>query len=374
MKGSTVMPEGRLYDVVGLKFNRHESFPPRFGWLHKAYLQVKQDEMLFHAPDALVRLGVGKNMVYSMRYWSQAFKLTHEYRSAENQSRSLAAAPTWRARWLLDEDGADPYLEDTGSLWLLHWWLVSGSEEAPCLAPSWYTMFHLAPLARVTIDEMTALITREVHESFEREQWPAAESVTRDAECFIKMYAPDPDANPLSPGSFEDSLLCPFRELGLLEYQGGRGKERTYRFTSGIRPSLPPRVLLYACLDYAARFSRRPASISLARLANEPGAPGLAFRMRDPELARSIEALVEKHPQLEIVESLGQRSLRFADNPETLAWDILDEQYGRVRDRDGFPTPEEWMREKPGLKKATDDAETAQELFPLQADKNEELA
>lgn len=368
------MPEGRLSsEVVGLKFNRHESFPPRFGWLHKAYLQVKKDKMLFHAPDALVRLGVGKNMVYSMRYWSQAFKLTHEYRHAGSQTRSYAAIPTWRARWLLDEDGADPYLEDTGSLWLLHWWLVSGTKEAKCLAPSWYVMFHLAPLARVTVEEMTAFITREVHNSFDRKEWPAPESISRDVECFIKMYAPDPDANPLSPGSFEDSLLCPFRELGLLEFQGGRGKERTYRFTNGIRPSLPPRVLVHACLDYAARFSRKPDSISLARLASEPGAPGRAFHMREPELARSIERFVEGHPQLEIVESLGQRSLRFADNPETLAWDILDEQYGHVRDRDGFPTPEQWMQQNPGLKQTTDDEEAVQGQVPQQADITEEL-
>lgn len=369
------MPEGRLSDVVGLKFNRHESFPPRFGWLHKAYLQVKKDDMLFHAPDALVRLGVGKNMVYSMRYWSQAFKLTHEYkRSAEPQARAHAAVPTWRARWLLDEEGADPYLEDTGSLWLLHWWLVSGTKEAQCLVPSWYVMFHLAPLARVTVEEMAATITREVHSSFDRDKWPAAESVTRDAECIIKMYAPDRDANPLSPGSFEDSLMCPFSELGLLEFQGGRGKERTYRFTNGIRPSLPPRVLLYACLDYAARFSQKPDSMSLARLASEPGAPGRAFRMREPELARAIESFVDSHPQLDIVESLGQRSLSFADNPETLAWDILDEHYGRVRDRDGFPTPEEWARLHPGLTKTTTDDEATLGQLPQQADMIEEHA
>lgn len=367
------MPEGHLSDAVKPKFNRHESFPPRFGWLHKAYLHVKKDKMLFHAPDALVRLGVGKNMVYSMRYWAQAFKLTHEYRSGEAQARSYAAAPTWRARWLLDEDGADPYLEDTGSLWLLHWWLVSGDKDTPCLAPSWYVMFHLAPLARVTHEEMTALITREVHSSFEREHWPATESIARDVDCIIKMYAPDSEANPLSPGSFEDSLLCPFKELGLLEYQGGRGKERTYRFTSGIRPSLPPRVLLYACLDYAAHFTRKPDSISLARLASEPGGPGRAFRMREPELLRSIEAFVESHPKLKIIESLGQSSLSFADNPESLAWDILDEQYGHVRKREGFPTPEEWARQNPGLMKTTDDTNAVRGQIPQQADMFEEL-
>ena len=70
-------------------------------------------------------LGVGKNMVNAMRYWSKAFKLTQEHAHGDPSTGARLAAPTWRARWLLDENGADPYLEDTGSLWLLHWWLLS---------------------------------------------------------------------------------------------------------------------------------------------------------------------------------------------------------------------------------------------------------
>ncbi|QTR06317.1 DUF4007 family protein, partial [Saccharothrix algeriensis] len=49
-------------------------------------------------------------------------------------------------------------LEDTGSLWLLHWWLLSSTHEAKCLAPSWYVMFHLAPLSRETSEGMATVI------------------------------------------------------------------------------------------------------------------------------------------------------------------------------------------------------------------------
>lgn len=363
------MSHGRLADVTEWKFSRHETFPPRFGWLHKAYMQVKEREDIFHLDDALVRLGVGKNMVYAMRYWSQAFKLTHEYPHSDPRNRALVAAPTWRARWLLDEDGADPYLEDTGSLWLLHWWLLSGTPEAKCMVPSWYVMFHLAPLAEVTMDETVALITREVRESYGRE--PASESIHRDAECLVKMYAPDPEVNPLSPGSFEDSLLCPFRELGLLEFQQGRGKDRTYRFTSGLRPSLPAEVLIHTCLDYAASFTNSAGSISLARLANEPGAPGRAFRMREPDLSRSIETLVSGHSDLQITEALGQRSLTFTRAPRALAWDILDDHYGGIRKQEGFPTSEVWAQLNPGLLHR---GKTAQGHIPQQAEFIEENA
>lgn len=342
------MSDSRLAEAAEPKFARHETFAPRFGWLHKAYLEVKENSEIFHQEDAPVRLGVGKNMVNAMRYWSQAFKLTQEHPHKEPSYRAYVASPTWQARWLLDEDGADPYLEDTGSLWLLHWWLLSSSPRAKCLAPSWYVMFHLAPFSRETTAGMATVITRHVRESFDEDQWPAPESINRDVDCLIKMYALDQEFNPLSPGSFEDLLACPFRELGLLEGQG-KGKDREWRFTSGSRSNLPAPILAYACLDYASQFSANAGSISLARLANEPGAPGRAFRVREPELTKAIESLVSDHPDLQIVEALGQRSLAFSAAPQTLAWDILDEHYGRVRERDGFPTPEAWAALYPSL-------------------------
>ncbi|GAA1890342.1 DUF4007 family protein [Streptantibioticus ferralitis] len=362
------MSDIRLADVVDLYFSRHETFAPRFGWLHKAYMQVKDVHDIFYLEDAPVRLGVGKNMVNAMRYWSRAFKLTKEYPHSDPSSRALLAAPTWRARWLLDEEGADPYLEDTGSLWLLHWWLLSSEPEAKCQVPSWYITFNLAARSRATAEEMESVIRRNLRENFDEEKLPAAESIKRDVDCMIKMYAQEQEVNPLSPGSFEDQLMSPFKELGLLEGQG-RGKERTWRFTSGTRSNLPAAILVYACLDYASRFSNKAGQITLARLASEAGSPGKAFRMKEPELTKAIEALVGAYPALQIVEALGQRSLAFATPPQDLAWDVLDEYYGRVRERDGFPTPQEWVRKYPGLVGAT--IKSTRKTAPRQAEEFE---
>jgi hypothetical protein len=106
------MADTRLAEAATSSFARHETFPPRFGWLHKAYIGVKDNPSTFLDEDAPVKLGVGKNMVNAMRYWSKAFKLTREHRSEDIKSRAFIASPTWEARWLLDEDGADPYLEE----------------------------------------------------------------------------------------------------------------------------------------------------------------------------------------------------------------------------------------------------------------------
>lgn len=63
---------------------------------------------------AVVELGVGKNMVASIRYWLRAFGITNDN-----------GVPTEIGKYLLDDNGADPYIEDTATLWLLHYMLVT---------------------------------------------------------------------------------------------------------------------------------------------------------------------------------------------------------------------------------------------------------
>jgi len=342
------MSDSRLAEAAHPSFARHETFATRFGWLHKAYMQVKENPEVFLAEDAPVLLGVGKNMVYSMRYWSRAFKLTREHYGDDVNSRAMLSYPTWEARWLLDEDGADPYLEEQGSLWLLHWWLLCSRPGAKSWAPSWYVAFQLAPFARFSAQDMTQLIARHVNMSYE--DAPVAASIAKDVDCITKMYVPAKRAKGGAPGALEDLLACPFRELGLVEtVEHPVSGRQEWEFTTGTRITLPDRIVAYACLDYAATMTRNSGSISLARLANEHGAPGRAFRIREPEIAAALERAAATTPGLQLVEAVGQRSLIFDSDPFDLAWDVLDAQYEHVRRRPNFPTRQEWARAYPKL-------------------------
>lgn len=344
------MSETRLADAAVPSFARHETFAPRFGWLHKAYSAVAEDSKVFLAKDAPVTLGVGKNMVNAMRYWAQAFKITVEHPAGGN-SRANIASPTWKARWLLAEDGADPYLEDPGSLWLLHWWLLSPvPPEQESMAPTWWVAFHSLPTSRFTEPELVDLVMGSIRAS--GWEMPAQASIAKDVDCLTKMYAPR-KAVAGSPGSFEDLLDCPFRELGLLEsVDSPPGTPRTWRFTSTARTSLPARIVAYACLEYAARHDSSARTVSLARLANEPGGPGRAFRMREPELAQALTELCEQHSELGITYAVGQRSLVFSSDPGALAWDVLDEHYGNIRKKAELPTEQGWLEQHPAMDEA----------------------
>ena len=58
-------------------FSGHESFACRYGWLPKLYEAVTDDPSLFSSDDrAILRLGIGRNMVKSLRFWGEAFRIT----------------------------------------------------------------------------------------------------------------------------------------------------------------------------------------------------------------------------------------------------------------------------------------------------------
>ena len=95
------------------KFSGHESFPCKTLWLKKGYDFVANGND-FNSPDAVIALGVGKNMVSSIRYWLKAFGITNSDGSISKIGDYLFS----------DKTGKDKYLEDLATLWLLHFNIV----------------------------------------------------------------------------------------------------------------------------------------------------------------------------------------------------------------------------------------------------------
>src|SRR5437667_11774574 len=97
-----------------LSFSGHETFVLRYGWLKKAFDAATDDPSVFSHDDAIVRLGVGKNMVRAIRHWALAANILEE----ESRSRGLRLKPTSFGQYLFGEGGRDRFLEDISSLWL----------------------------------------------------------------------------------------------------------------------------------------------------------------------------------------------------------------------------------------------------------------
>jgi len=306
-----------LADAARPAFARHETFPLRFGWLRKAYMSAGSDPAVFSEAGATVELGVGKNMVNAIRYWAQAYKILEERPNAQ-RPRVPHLVPTEFGHKLLDEGGWDPWLENVGSLWLLHWQLL----RKPSLAPVWWTAFHLfAPEQfheQQLVDHVVELTGAAGWNSV------AEASVKKDVDCLLRTFAP----RRVGRQTMDDLLDCPARELGLIELAAGEVK--AWRFVTGSKPTLPPAVLAYACLDYLDTSALGERSISIARLTSDPGSPGRAFRLTESALFEGLSKAVALVPGLRMIEPGGLRQLVMDGDARTHADRFLTDYYAKA--------------------------------------------
>jgi hypothetical protein len=296
-------------------FARHETFEPRYGWLKKAADATAADWEVFTRQDATVTLGVGKNMVRAIRFWGLAAKVLAEKRNPE-RPRQPFVVPSVLGEALLGTDGLDPYTEDPGTLWLLHWLLLA----PPSWAPVWWLAFHEFGAAEFTDDDLWSFVANRTAAVPGWKQ-PNAKSLKRDADLLLRMYAPRPlkRRQPV-----DDALNSPFRGLGLI---GSGGDQGAYRFLIGRKPTLPSAVAAFASLDFLARTDAQANTVSVSRLASEPGGPGRAFQLTESNLAELLRQAAATYEGVTVASPAGAAQLSVDGNPATVATQLLASYY-----------------------------------------------
>lgn len=298
-------------------FARHETFHLRFGWLRKGFTAASKDPEAFSRPNATVELGVGKNMVNAIRYWCQAYKIIEEAPNKE-RPRMPHLVPSAFGQQLLDEDGWDPWLEDPASLWLLHWKLLGPGSM--CLAPVWWTAFNLFAPEQFEDYQLTDLVM----ELSAAAGWKSVmeSSIKKDVDCLLRTFA----VRRTGRQTMDDVLDCPTRQLGLIAPAVGEAK--SWRFMTGPKPSLPPAVVAYACADFLDDVGPNERTISVARLASDPGAPGRAFRLTESNLYDILVEAAKTARQMRVAEPAGIRQLIVDGDVRALRDRIIDDHYG----------------------------------------------
>ena len=253
-----------------LVFSGHESFQLRYSWLPKLFGELASDSSLFAREDALVRLGVGKNMVESIHYWATALDLISQ--------TSAGHEPTELAARMLSATGWDPYLETPASIWLLQWQLV----RRPDRASTWHYVFsrwNQSVFGREDLRDWLLTVVRQSPNSR-----ASRASLQRDVEVFVRTYVPNNDRG---RRPVEESYDSPFAQLGLIaELEPG-----LYSLSRDARPTLPREVLAYAVWDYWRLYSDTQETLPLERLLHGPGAPGGAFQLTDTAMTSLLEDL-----------------------------------------------------------------------------------
>jgi len=304
-----------LMEAASPTFARHETFHPRYGWFRKAYAVAAESPLGFAADDAPVEIGVGKNMVRSIRFWGLAAKLIVEDPQSGNP-RSPGLVPTRIGHALFGESGWDRYMEDPGTLWLLHWLLLAPRS----LLPVWWLAFNEFNAVEFSDADLEAATAAHLQAVPERSQ-PHPSSLKKDVSALLRSYAP---AERSRRTGIDDLLDCPLRELNLIGRSAAAGR---HRFTLGSKPTLPPAIVAYVALDYVCRTGTGGNTITLSRLAHEPGAPGRAFKLSEAELLDALEPVIDKTDSLSLATPTGAAQLAWSQDPAAIAPGILDGYY-----------------------------------------------
>lgn len=293
-------------------FYRHETFHPRHGWFKKIYDAVKHDNNVFLREDAVVTLGVGKNMVKSMRYWGSAFKLFKD--SPDEENKGIALTP-FADSIFNDEKGYDPYVEDPATLWLLHWQLF----QRPCIAATWWFFFNGFHRASFSSHEfMDAL--RKWREATFPSRAINESSLSKDVSCILRMYLEDDKEDK------DDVISSPFVDLKLLQRESGAS---FYAFNIGKKSTLPAEILVALCLDYIERIQLNASTISVSRLLHDLNSPGLTFKLTEHYLCLAIEQVAKDFDEIMLSESAGLLQFSYSGNLNTLLQKIIKQYYRR---------------------------------------------
>jgi len=282
-------------------FSGHESFFCRSLWLKKGY-DALENGFDFNAPDAVVALGVGKNMVASIRYWMKAFGLMED-----NHATDLA-------RFIFSEvDGADPFIEDNGTLWILHYQIVTKKIAS---------LYHLAFLElrrerkEFDKDQLMSLIQRKCSLPGQKTSFNE-NTVRKDISVFIKNYVAPSDTK--SPEDFSALLI----ELALISQLRSERNVRNqlverYVFNETPFDGLDPDILLYALLDYKGEEN----TLSFDKMQEL----ALVFGFSIPRFIEKVKELVGLYPgSMTYSDNSGVRNIQFLNEMDKMV--VLDHYY-----------------------------------------------
>ena len=268
-------------------FSGHQTFPFRYTWLKKGVDAVTlkkgvdavtENPTIFLSENASVTLGVGKNMVSSIRHWCQVAGLI---KTDPHERGRFVPTPLGEAIFS-DENGFDPYLDDPATLWLIHWKIATNINQAT----AWYWAFNIFRENQFTPD----IFKKQLPEWAQQQKTsmrPASENtLQRDIQCFIRTYCHSRHTTAV----LEESFDCPLVELNLIVELPERNR---YEFQRGKKETLPTQIFAATLAAFwAARFAERDA-LPFSELMYAPLSPGRIFRLDEETMTIYLESLNE---------------------------------------------------------------------------------
>lgn len=255
-----------MINKVNIKLKGHEKFPLREGWMSKGLFAGKEKGthvfLESQGPDVL---GVGTNMVKSIRYWMQACGMLEKDGNKERLSDM--------AELIFEKD---PYFEDIFSLWLLHSNIAKNIE----MATVWYMFFNRFKADFFTKTDLQGKMKQELFNYVG--QQVTESSLKDDIDVLLNMYSKGEIRNE-DP---EDKIVSPLSVLGIVKKE----HETYYKEQPDLR-KIDNALVLY---EISCLFENEK-SLSIERIAAGEKSLGAIYHM----------TMVTVNKYLDMLEALG---------------------------------------------------------------------
>lgn len=280
-----------------LSFSGHDTFNCRQFWLKKGLDHIWAKHKF--NDDAVIELGVGRNMVSSIKYWVNAFGLLDE--ETPNKLAEEIFKP---------ETGLDPYLEDINTLWLMHYNLVATKK-----ASIYSIVFN--EFRRLKIEFTRDMLKDFIIKFCNRVGAKNINSRTieKDINVFILNYA-----LPEKSKGVESDFSGLLYELNLLTRLERSGK--WYKIENTSRKTLAARIALF-CILYT---SNGDTIFSFKDLLDKENSVGRVFALSANSLYDKIQEFVQLYPKyLTFSDNAGVKVLQLTKDLD--CWTVLKDHY-----------------------------------------------
>lgn len=279
-----------------LIFSGHETFYCKNLWLKKGYDFVGKDGKF--TDQACVDLGVGRNMVSSIRFWLKAFGIID---FGNEKSTNIA-------NFLFNEEhGKDKYLEDETSLWLLHYLLVVNNYS------SIYSIIfnNFRKLKPEFSKENFVTFIEGIDSNLNQN------TLAKDFSVFLRTYYSKNEKD------IEDSFSGILSDLELI-HEIKKNNTTKYIVQNNRQNNIPIELILFIILeneDYGK-------SISFKNLYSDYNSVGNIFALSKDQLEKKLKNISEKYNNVVYSNDAGIKELQFKSE-KLNSFEVLKDYYDK---------------------------------------------
>ena len=250
-----------------IKIGGNETFVLREGWLTKGIKLVKDSSSNpFLGEDAIIRFGMGTNMIKALRYYLNISGMIVDKKNqcAINEEKGIDV--------LIKKD---PYFEDDFCYFLFHYLIVSNIEKKTVF----YFLFNNIETEMFTKENVVEVIKKTASSSNEKIN---DETLRKDVNVALNMYTKEKKIE-----NIEDTYISPLINLKLIK----KIDSNYYKKVSENTKYLPPNLVYYSIINC---MREDEDAISLNDLTNRENSPSRVFNLNKDQMNMYIDVLKKK--------------------------------------------------------------------------------